>query len=65
MVYLTIQNCEQFIDEKVVCLNIINRSDFFDTTCHLGDIVIGYEHAAKLKPASDVSVREVREGSSL
>lgn len=47
MVYLTIQNCEQFVNEKVVCLNIINRSDFFDTTCHLGDIVIGYEHSAK------------------
>ena len=35
------------MNEKVVCLNIINRSDFFDTTCHLGDIVIGYEHSAK------------------
>lgn len=47
MVYLTIKNCEQFMNEKVVCLNIINRSDFFDTTFYLGDIIISYEHAAK------------------
>ena len=35
------------MNEKVVCLNIINRSDFFDTTFYLGDIIISYEHAAK------------------
>lgn len=62
MAYITSQNCEQFIHKQVVCSNIITRSDSFDTTSYLVDMIIGCRWALsgaalqRLKQVSDVSM---------